>query len=159
MGDPSAERVRKERKAYKKEPFLKAFAKCGTILGAAKIVGINRELVYDWKKFDPAFVKKFQESRNELVERLENNILECAMDKAHPNHLGANIFLLKAHAPEMYTERLRHEADPNQLERIIALFSGVIKRTIPPDLWPTVSAALTSACGTLQSGKGQELLS
>lgn len=150
---------RKPRKDHLKEPFLRAFPKIGTISGAGKAVGVSRFTVLIWRKLDKEFDEKFKHAKTDLVESLESNVLEMAMDKTHPSHLGANIFLLKAHAPDTYTDRLRHEADPMQFEKIIGLFTGVIKRAVPPDLWPTVSAALDSACASLQTGKGQELLS
>lgn len=145
-------------KGYKdhlKEPFLKAFTRIGTIIGAAEAVGISRYLVINWRKDDAEFKSKFEKAEEDFTAEIEGVL----HGKALAGDLGACIFLLRARSPAKYTERLRHEADPLQFERMISLFAGVIKRTVPPDLWPTVSAALTTAVASLQAGKGQELLS
>lgn len=46
-------------KAHKKEHFLKAFAKYGTISRAAKAIRISRDAVHDWRQHDPAFASAF----------------------------------------------------------------------------------------------------
>ncbi len=132
-----------------------AFSRIGTIIGAAKAVGCSRYLVIDWRRQDPKFKSDFERADEDFTAQIESVL----HDKALSGDLGACIFLLRARNPNKYTERLRHEADPAQFERIISIFSGVIKRCVPQELWPTVSAALNSACAGLQAGKGQELLS
>jgi|SRR5216684_4249211 len=146
------------RKGYKdryKQPFLESFSKVGTIAGTARSVGISRYLVYDWLRVDEQFKVDFEKAEEEFTAQVES-ILH---DKALLGDVGACIFLLRARNPKKYTERIKHEADEKQFEKLISLFTGVIKRCVPPDLWPTVSSALTSACTTLQAGKGVELLS
>lgn len=143
------------RKEAKKQPFLEAFSRIGTIVGAARAVGISRYAVIDWRKNDPQFKSDFQKAEEDFTSQIESVIHE----KALSGDLGACIFLLRARAPERYTERFKHTWEEGQFERLVTIFSGVIKRCIPQDLWPTVGSALNAAVATLQAGKGSELLS
>lgn len=51
-------------KEHRKLPFLKAFARIGSISGAAKASRISRDAVYDWRRNDPSFERQFQNARH-----------------------------------------------------------------------------------------------
>lgn len=138
--------------AYKeelKQPFLDAFSRIGTIVGAARAVGIARETIALWKRNDTGFREQFLERERELTERLESTII----DKALAGDLGSCIFLLKARAPQKYMERYQHQLDTEQFEKLISVFTGVVKRVVPQELWPRISAELENAASLLEQNK------
>ncbi len=51
------------RKEHRKSPFLKAFARVGTISGAAKAARISRDAVHDWRRNDPSFARMFAQAK------------------------------------------------------------------------------------------------
>ncbi len=112
------------------------FAKFGFIEPAAKATRIERHQVGRWEKGDPNFRKRFHDAQAALVEELEGNELQLA--RQIPVLLGrlengdksfsasglhaantANIFLLKAHKPEIYRDTYkwspRQKAEANDL--------------------------------------------
>lgn len=144
-------------KAYKEEkkiPFLEAFARIGTISGAADAVGIHRDSYYAWKREDPAFSDAFQRAELQLTDTLESVMHE----KALKGDTTALIFLLKARAPQKYTERYRHEIESAQFGKLIGLMTSVIKRIVPQQLWPIISTELDAAANSLEAGSVQHLL-
>ena len=140
-------------KAYKenkKGPFLEAFRQIGTVSGASDLVRISRSQVYEWQKNDPAFADAFEKAEKDLTEKLES----VAVEKALKGDNNLIQFLLKARAPEKYTERYKHEIESRQFAQIIGLMTGVIKRVVPQMLWPRVATELEAAANSLQLGKG-----
>ena len=92
--------------------FLKAFAQCGTIKGAALAAGISRQAVYLWRKGEPEFEDAFQEARDEFADRLE----ESALDRLTHPEAGRGgdlllITLLNAHKPEKYRANTTEQTD------------------------------------------------
>ena len=128
-------------KAHLMQPFLNAFERIGTISKAARSVGLNRDTVLEWREKYPEFNARFEQSKLALVEKLEDNVMRMADN----GDLGANIFLLKNMAPDKYTERYKHDIESVQIERLIAAFNGVLKRTLDPAVWERVSDALEAA--------------
>lgn len=85
----------------KKREFLGAFAVTGTIAGACRTTGIDRQTVHNWKRKDPAFVEAFEEAKEVAIEHLEN----VARERAVAGSDVLLIFLLKAARPEVYRDR------------------------------------------------------
>ncbi len=141
-------------KEYKKAPFLEAFARIGTIAGAADAVGISRYAVHDWKKNDPAFAEGFKQAENSLTENLES----VAVDKALKGDNQLIQFLLKARKPQTYTERYKHEIESAQFGQLIGLMTSVLKRVVPQQLWPRISVELEAAANSLEIGNVNHLL-
>lgn len=54
-----------------KAGFLAAFAQCGVVRRAAKIVGIARQTHARWMKEDPEYPARFRQAKREAAERLE----------------------------------------------------------------------------------------
>jgi hypothetical protein len=147
----------KKLKAYKEDkklPFLEAFARIGTISGAADAVGIHRDSYYAWKREDPTFAESFQRAESQLTETLESVMHE----KALKGDTGALIFLLRARAPQKYTERYKHEIESKQFGKLIGLMTSVIKRVVPQQLWPVLSTELEAAANSLEIGSQNHLL-
>ncbi len=154
MPKPASPEKPKAYKESRKAPFLEAFARIGTIVGAADAVGISRYAVHDWKRKDPAFAEAFNQAENSLTENLES----VAVDKALKGNETMLIFLLKARAPQKYTERYRHEIESAQFGKLIGLMTSVIKRVVPQQLWPRISVELESAANSLEVGNMSHLL-
>jgi hypothetical protein len=155
MDNPSPPKKVKAHKEYKKQPFLEAFARIGTDVGAAAAVGISRYAVMDWKKNDPDFKAAYEKSNTEFTDRLKTIIHDKALD----GDLGACIFLLRSRLPREYTERYRHEVEFPQIEQIIGAFSSILKQNVPPERWETVSAQLQAVASRFRTGNiltGQE---
>lgn len=60
MGRMASPRAHKE---HRKFPFLKAFARVGTITGAAKAARISRDAVHDWLRNDESFARAFAHAK------------------------------------------------------------------------------------------------
>lgn len=83
-------------------PFLEALRTHGVISAAAKVAGISRWTVYHEKNTDPIFALEWDEALSLGVEALE----DAAKERAFKGSDVLLIFLLKAHKPEKYRERI-----------------------------------------------------
>lgn len=131
-------------KQNKKPLFLEAFRKTGTIVSAARSVGISREVVYDWRNNDIEFCKEFGEIEVEITERLESTALERATEGVKkPIYYkgkkvgvtreysdGLSMFLLKARNPR-YRDRIVQEIDPKTIDFIVNAFIEAIRQNVP----------------------------
>lgn len=102
----------------KKAEFLRHLSGTCNITKSAKAVGISRALVYVWKDNDEQFALDVETARAVAVEALEDEAHRRAFDgclkvskngvyKEYSDTLA--IFLLKAHKPDRYNERIRNE--------------------------------------------------
>ena len=101
----------KKDKLQRQEIFLKVFAEQGTIRGACKElkekgISYTRQGVQHWLKNDSDFSKRFEETKSDFVEKLEDIAHRLVKEmgdnldyKANPTLL---IFLLNANNPEKY---------------------------------------------------------
>lgn len=103
----------------KKAAFLAAFAETGNVTAAAKAADINRTLHYQWLETDTDYAKRFEEAREQAVERMEREALRRAIEGweepvFHKGEVCGTvrkfsdtllIFLLKGNAPQKYRER------------------------------------------------------
>ena len=63
----------------KKMAFLEAFAKLGTVTGAARQAGIDRVTHVNWMKADPDYVAKFADAEYEAADYVEQEIRRRAI--------------------------------------------------------------------------------
>lgn len=110
-------------KEHKKPLFIEAFRKTGTIVGAARSVGLSREVIYDWKSNDPNFAAQLDEADSEVTEILEASAFQRAtsgvdrpifyrgvqigISKDYSDSL--TMFLLRARNPQKYKDVCEHE--------------------------------------------------
>ena len=90
----------------KKELFLSAYKKLGTLGAAATSAGINPTTVWRWNKSDPGFKEAFQQAQVEFGEELETRMFDL-LDEQHTNlDYRSNptllIFALKGALPRKY---------------------------------------------------------
>jgi hypothetical protein len=103
----------------KKEAFLDAYGKLGTITGAAQVAEVGRGQHYVWANRDPAYAAAFLDKQEEARERLEQEARRRAVAGVlkpifHDGKKIAEvteysdtllIFLLKGAYPEKYRDR------------------------------------------------------
>lgn len=147
--EPPQPKKAKAYKEYKKQPFLEAFARIGTDVGASAAVGISRYAVMDWKKNDNEFFAAYKKSNTEFTDRLKTIV----HDKALAGDLGACIFLLRSRLPHEYTERYRHEVEFPQIDKIIGAFSSILKKNVAPERWQTVQAELIAVASQFRTAQ------
>jgi hypothetical protein len=122
------------------EPFLREYARMGTILHAAEAVGITRWTVDDWRKKYPEFEDKFRHAKDDITQKLE----DTAISKAMAGDDTLLIFLLKGLRPDIYTERRHVRIESEQTLKVVFHVTAALKQQIP-DHCP--------GCGTLLSFK------
>jgi hypothetical protein len=102
----------------KKKLFLEAYAKLGTVFGAAQQAGVERTNHYQWLKHDKAYAAAFAQAENEAIERLEQEARRRAyvgwddpvfqggkqVGTMHRHSDVLLIFLLNAARPEKYRQ-------------------------------------------------------
>lgn len=98
-----------------RETFLDLFTKTGNVMLSAKGAGVGRRTVYEHRERDPEFAAAWKEAEQNAVEVLEAEARRRAMSTSDV----LLIFLLKAHAPEKYRDRLDLRLDlTREVERI-----------------------------------------
>lgn len=89
----------------KRDAFLKAYERLGTITHAAKEAGVSRRTVYNWQQADEDFALAMHDCREQVTEDLEREAVRRAKDGSDT----LLIFLLKANRPEKYRENVKIE--------------------------------------------------
>ena len=109
----------------RKKRFLDAFRRVGVVVHAAKAAGVDRSVVYDWKRDDPEFLIAFVHAEQESTEVLEAEAVRRATRTRLPSDTLL-IFLLKARRPEVYRDRVhvQAEVDARVTERAAADAGG-----------------------------------
>jgi hypothetical protein len=120
--------IKKAYKEYKKQPFLEAYAKHGTIWRAAIEVGISRDAVHDWRRRDQLFAETFESSAQDITDQLE----QTAICRALSGDVTLLIFLLKSRRPEVYAERFHERSVADVAEKLTTAFLNSVHRTVPP---------------------------
>lgn len=87
--------------------FISAYTQCGVVSYACQAAGIGRAAVYDRREKSPAFAKRWADAEEAAVEGLE----QVAIDRARGGSDLLLIFLLKAHKPHKYRDRMTIQND------------------------------------------------
>ena len=89
--------------AKDKARFLEALTKTfGNISEASKMIGIDRETAYNWKRSDPVFCEAFDSERNRVIDVVESALMKNILS----GNVVAQIFFLKCQAKDRgYIER------------------------------------------------------
>jgi hypothetical protein len=88
------------------EPFLTALEQTGNVSAAARAAGIVRQNAYLTRANHPAFAAAWEEALEVACDALELEARKRAMEGESDVLM---IFLLKAHRPEKYRERVQTE--------------------------------------------------
>ena len=83
--------------------FLKLFSESLNVTLAANGAGVSRSVVYAHRVKSPEFAAQFEDAREEAIEQLE----AAAYHRARSVSDTLAIFLLKAHKPDKYHERVK----------------------------------------------------
>ena len=99
---------------------LAAMASGQSVTAAADTAAINRWTIYRWRKEDEDFAEAMARAQEEGIDRLEDHARQRAMDAERPSD-ALTMFLLKAHRPVKYRERvdLAHSGGIEQVKRVI----------------------------------------
>ena len=91
-----------------------------SVTAAAQHAKIGRSTIYDWRKSSEGFAELMDEAYEQGVDTLEDHALKRAHDADKPSD-ALTMFLLKAHRPARYRERvdLRHSGELHQVKRIV----------------------------------------
>ena len=91
-----------------------------SVTSAAQHAKIGRSTIYAWRKADGPFASRMDDAYESGVDMLEDHALKRAHDADKPSD-ALTMFLLKAHRPSRYRERvdLRHSGELTQIKRII----------------------------------------
>ena len=87
--------------------FLNALALGGSVSSACRVCMMARANPYRWAESSESFSDAMAEARDAGIQRLEDWALQRAMDNDNPSDRLTE-FLLKAHRPEVYRERVDH---------------------------------------------------
>lgn len=97
--------------------FLAALAESCNVTYSATVAGTTRKTAYAYRGSDPEFAAAWEDAEAQGVEALEMAARRRAMDTSDT----LAIFLLKAHRPEKYRERVEHtgkDGGPLQIEYV-----------------------------------------
>ncbi|SEL39165.1 hypothetical protein SAMN04515666_103607 [Bosea lupini] len=98
-----------------RERFLAALGEGLSVAGAAKLAGIGRQTVYDWRKRDGEFAAAWDDAIETGTDNLEDEARRRAMSTSDT----LMIFMLKARRPEKYKERYAAEHTGKNGERLM----------------------------------------
>ena len=109
----------------RKQAFLVAYAKCGTVTQASKAIGINPATPYDWLKHDTAGYKaNFEQAKQSFADSLESIAFERVQTRDTNDVLL--ITLLNAHKPDKY--RPNAPTTNEQASEVIAKLTRVTRK-------------------------------
>ena len=91
-----------------------------SVTAAAKHAKVGRSTIYDWRKSSEGWAEAMDEAYEQGVDTLEDHALKRAHDAEKPSD-ALTMFLLKAHRPGRYRERvdLKHSGELHQVKRIV----------------------------------------
>ena len=105
-GDNSAHKLHGSRARTRlgrwRATFLRALAKTPSVTFAAKAAGVNRRTVYAHREQDSDFAAKWDDALNQSLDVLEHAVYQRALK----DDAQLAMFLLKAHRPSIYRERI-----------------------------------------------------
>jgi len=97
--------TRTKRTDRARETFLEAMRETCNVSHSARVAGLGRRTVYEWRDDDADFKAAWEDAEEEAADRLE----KVARDRAIDGSDRMLEILLKAHRPEKFVERLRSE--------------------------------------------------
>ena len=91
-----------------------------SITAAAQHAKVGRSTIYAWRNEDGPFASRMDDAYEAGVDTLEDHALKRAHDAEKPSD-ALTMFLLKAHRPARYRERvdLTHSGELHQIKRIV----------------------------------------
>ena len=98
----NASRARAHRLARWQAAFLQALRKAPNVTHACRVARVSRFTAYKFREADAAFAAKWEEALSASVDRCE----EKAFDMAWKGDSQLLQFILKAHRPSIYRERI-----------------------------------------------------
>jgi len=111
----------------KKQAFLTAYTKCGTVTSAAKSIGINPATPYDWLKHNTdGFKVSFEQAKQSFADSLESIAFERVQTRDTNDVLL--ITLLNAHKPDKY--RPNTQATNEQATEVIAKLTKLTRKSV-----------------------------
>ncbi len=144
----------------KRAEFLAHLRETCNVGKSAKAVGIGRSTVYQWRKEDENFAAQIDEAKRDAIEALEDEVHRRAFEGSlvitkngtytqYSDTLA--IFLLKAHAPERYMDKVRSEltgaggaplelSDAQIAAKLDAIGKAAMARAFPQGATPEVTA-------------------
>lgn len=106
---------------HKMDAFLEALAASGNVYVACKRSGVPRRTAYDWRKRWKTFADEWQDALDDALDKLEGEAWKRA--KVQSDRLI--MFLLKAHRPELYSDRVKMEHSGEGGGAIVVKLGGV----------------------------------
>ena len=111
----------------RKQAFLVAYAKCGTVTSAAKSTGINPSTPYEWLKHNTDdFKANFEQAKQSFADSLESLAFERVQTRDTNDVLL--ITLLNAHKPEKY--RPNTQGTNEQASEVIAKLTKLTRKSV-----------------------------
>ena len=111
----------------RKQAFLTAYAKCGTVTSAARSIGISPATPYDWLKHNTDdFKANFEQAKQSFADSLES----LAFDRVQTRDTNdvLLITLLNAHKPEKY--RPNTQGTNEQASEVIAKLTKLTRKSV-----------------------------
>jgi hypothetical protein len=147
-----------QKSSIKKERFLKAFARLGSVTGAAKAARCHRTLHYQWLREDPEYPRRYAEAREQAVDGLEDEAIRRARDGVEePVYQGGKLvgtvrkysdtllmFLLNGLRPDRY----RRKGDVH--------VAGDVNVTSAEEYRKALTQMYESVMGKLDANSGKE---
>ena len=111
----------------RKQAFLVAYAKSGTVTAACRSVGINPSTPYEWLKHNTDdFKANFEQAKQSFADSLETIAFERVQTRDTNDVLL--ITLLNAHKPEKY--RPNTQATNEQASEVIAKLTKLTRKSV-----------------------------
>lgn len=86
--------------------FLQRLRESGNIRASCEAAGIPRQTVYNWRKRWKTFSDEWDDALEDAVDLLEKTAWDISLKERSERMIQ---FLLKAHRPDKYSERVKQE--------------------------------------------------
>lgn len=138
MKSDNSDTIKRHRGDVKRPALKKRFLELlvddrvlGNVSVATRILGINRDTVYNWRAKDNKFAKEWDEqiiiANGELIDEAQNALLK-GIKAGNPSLI---IFTLKNRDPERWNKQYKRteESDKTMTHKVSPGFASLIKRT------------------------------
>lgn len=89
--------------------FIAALSDTPNVSHAARLAGVSRQAAYQARESDPAFAAAWDDAVAASVDDLEGRVFDATRTIDNPTAATLAMFLLKAHRPEKYREKVQAE--------------------------------------------------